>query len=412
MARTTNTSGSLVPPAAHVAQQVLHEYGTRLCEKAICLTTPVPKMVPLLTIGLSEGQQAFLKKYEKRTETDGLYSHQATVIGAIKDRKKEICNVVMTTATGSGKSLAFWVWANEILSRSKDATVLATFPTQALLWGQAKRLAAMSDPKSLIEYSGLEDIAFAGTIKVDRKTIPWSVWYGTSGCKFMREHEKSDSFSGARIRISTIDKVHWSLMQKNHQYFLQYLSGVIIDEAHSWHGLAGVNVRRMIDRMRLSLDVLESKQPAFFLASATLANASEFVEDLTGIPAKAFVKIDDSGASKTSLVDSKDVPKLLKAKAKAGLLRRYVFLIKPDPAPLSAKDVLGNAALLGHDTNALCFVQSKFVGHRLREDLVRAIADETRDVIAYDADLPAEKRRIKWTPVSRQIFSLFKLSSF
>ncbi|MCF8210955.1 MAG: DEAD/DEAH box helicase [Rhodoferax sp.] len=379
-------------PAAHVAQQVLNKYRTRLTEKAICLTTPVPKMVPLSTIGLSEGQEAFLKKYERRTEKDGLYSHQATVVGAIKDRKKEICNIVMTTATGSGKSLAFWVWAYEILCRSKDTTVLATFPTQALLWGQAKRLAAMSEPNTLIEYSGLDDIAFAGTIKVGQKTIPWSVWYGTSGCEFMKTHEKSKSFSNARIRISTVDKAHWNLMREDHSYFLKTLSGVIIDEAHSWHGLSGANVRRMIDRMRLSLDVLDSKQPAFFLASATLANASKFAEDLTGISAKAFFEINDSGAVKASLVSSQDVPKLLKSKATVGLLRRYVFLIKPDPKPLSASAVLGNAVLLGKDANALCFVQSKFVGHRLRQDLVKQLPE--REVIAYDADLPAKGRRV------------------
>ena len=79
----------------------------------------------------------------------------------------------MTTATGSGKSLGFWAWAFEILSRDARATVIAAFPTQALLWGQAKRLADISRPGSVVAFEGAR---FAGTIKIGDTTVPWSGW--------------------------------------------------------------------------------------------------------------------------------------------------------------------------------------------------------------------------------------------
>ncbi|MBI3326779.1 MAG: hypothetical protein HYZ81_08770 [Nitrospinae bacterium] len=256
------------PPAAYVAKKMITAFGDRLHEKTICLTTPVPKLVPLWKAKPRPALRKFLTKYEQRVATNGLYAHQAEVVKALKSAK--IPNVVMTTATGSGKSLAFLAWAFEILAHDKEAD------------------------------------------------------------------------------------------------FLSHLAGVILDEAHSWHGLSGANVRAMIDRLRLSMDVLGVQHPSFFLASATLADAATFAEDLTGVPAASFFEVNDKGAAKASLVSTKEVPALLAQPAEPGLLRRYVLLVDPEPEPLGARDVLGKADHLGPGANALCFVQSKFVGHRLQ----------------------------------------------
>jgi len=374
-------------PAAYVANQIIDRFGDRLHDQAICLTTPVPKFVPLAEVTAGAALRTFLTHYEPRIAKSGLYEHQAKVIRALGQK---IRDVVMTTATGSGKSLAFLAWAHEILAADK-ATLIAAFPTQALLWGQAKRLADMSDPKSLVEFEGLSGVYFAGAIKVERSEIPWSVWYGTSGSSHMREHEKSKMFQNARLRICTLDKVHWSLMKEREAAFLSRLQGIIIDEAHMWHGLAGANVRSMVNRLLLSLDVLGRKRPSFFLASATLADAAQFAESLTSVPASSFLEVNDKGAAKASMVAAKDVPSLLSQQTQSGLLRRYVFLLKPQPEPLPAREVLGRPENLGADANALCFVQSKFAGHRLRDDLQRALAG--RDAIAYDGDLSPEDRR-------------------
>jgi len=379
----------LAPPAADVAKRIIGKYGDRLHDKAICLITPVPELLPLSEVApKSERLRKFLTKYEPRVATSGLYKHQAKVVTAVQ--LKRIPNIIMTTATGSGKSLAFWAWAFEILARDENATVIATFPTQALLWGQAHRLADMS--KNKVQYGvndeELNDVFFAGSIKVGDCDIPWSVWYGTFECDIMKQHEKTDAFSRARIRVCTLDKVHWSLMQKKDSDFLSHLSGIIIDEAHSWHGLSGANDRAMIDRLLLSMDVLKEPHPSFFLASATLPKASNFAMTLTG--KKEFMEINDTGAAKASLVDASCVPKLLSQTAEHGLLRRYVFLLKPEPKPLVARNVL-DIEILGNNANALCFVQSRFVGHLLGKNLIQELMNT--DVVVYDADLPVRKRR-------------------
>lgn len=134
-------------PAAQVAQAMLNLYGEHLQKQAICLTTPVPQLVPLSTLELSQKLKAFLQKYEPGISETGLYAHQAAVAQKLNGATPP--NIVMTTATGSGKSLAFWAWAFKIMEQNPKATVVATFPTQALLWGQAQRLARFLSPIAL-----------------------------------------------------------------------------------------------------------------------------------------------------------------------------------------------------------------------------------------------------------------------
>ena len=104
-----------VPPAVHVAKEVIAAFGGRVHKEAICLMTPVPKMVPLSGIQSSGALTTFLTAYEPRVAESGLYGHQAKIIKSLK--QPDLPNIVMTTSTGSGKSLAFWAWAFEIFSR-------------------------------------------------------------------------------------------------------------------------------------------------------------------------------------------------------------------------------------------------------------------------------------------------------
>ncbi len=317
------------PPASYVAKQVIATFGDRLHDQAICLTTPVPKLVPMAKVKMSSALRGLVERYEPRAKKNGLYAHQAAIIAALAG--PTVPNIAMTTATGSGKSLGFWSWAFRILTARAGSTVAATFPTQALLWGQAKRLAQASDPKSLVEFEDLKGASFAGTITAGGVSIPWTVWYGTRGCRFMQDHQKSAAFERARVRLCTLDKVHYSLIADMSMGFLEQLDGLIVDEAHYWHGLAGANVRALMDRIHLSMDVLGRAQPSMFLASATLANPTAFAEDLTGIAAGAFRDVSDRGTVKAALVATSDLPSLLAAKPEPGLLRRYVTLVRPEP---------------------------------------------------------------------------------
>lgn len=244
--RAGGTRLAPLPPSHGIAEVLLNELGHQIAEQAVCLTTPAPELSPLSELKLPALVSKFIEGYVPAAASQGIYEHQATVLKALGGKKK-IPNVVMMTATGSGKSLAFWSWALAILDRDPDATIIAAFPTQALLWGQAHRMERLSEaPKGA-------DAAFAGTLKLGRQRIPWTVWYGTWECPRMKAHAQTEAFARARIRLCTLDKVHWSLMREQHADFLSGLRGVILDEAHTWHGLGGASVRMMLNRMRLSL---------------------------------------------------------------------------------------------------------------------------------------------------------------
>jgi len=227
-------------PAAEVAQAVLDRYGEQVAATALCLRTPVPTTVPLSKVKLSTPVREFVRVYEPRTiapGSPGLYSHQASVLNALKHGV--LPNVVMTTATGSGKSLAFWAWIVHALSQDEDAKAIACFPTQALLWGQVERLRRVSTELCFhgSHKTPHENPAYAGTLTLGELRIPWSVWHGTQSQPLMKRHEDDcSSFRQARLRLATLDKVHWSLFRGKNDFFFKGLRAFVVDEAHVWHG--------------------------------------------------------------------------------------------------------------------------------------------------------------------------------
>lgn len=374
-----------IPPAAHAAEQLLARWGSRIAPEAVHLITPVPSRVPLSKLTAPAEIREFVRRYEPRVEDGGVYPHQARVLESLGSGLAP--SIVLTTATGSGKSLAFWSWAYDLLRREPRSTVIACFPTQALLWGQADRLRKCSHPESLVVRS---EQTFAGEIALGSFRIPWTVWYGTANCEDMAAHEKSEAFESARIRLCTFDKAHWSLMRPQHEYFLRNLAGVIADEAHVWQGISGAHVRRMFDRLRVALDVVQAKYPAFFAASATLPDSERFATLLTG-DTRGFLAVDDGNAPRHEVVKAQDIPHHLRAARNHDGLHRFVVMVKPDPNPLVSKDLLSDPEIMGSEAAALCFVQNKFTGHRLTADLARTV--RSRRAIAYDADMTARDRR-------------------
>ncbi|BDG02815.1 helicase-related protein [Anaeromyxobacter oryzae] len=371
------------PPSVFAADALLRRWSAQVAPHAVHLITPVPSRTSLAKLAVPGEVRAFVARYEPRIEGGGVYSHQAQVLEALGSHRR---NVVLTTATGSGKSLAFWAWAFDLLRRDPRATVIACFPTQALLWGQADRLRRSSATESLVIRS---EQPFAGEIAVGETRVPWTVWYGTQNCEDMKAHEKSESFENARIRLCTLDKAHWSLMRSQHEYFLRNIAGVIVDEGHVWQGVSGAHVRRMFDRLRVALDVLQAGYPSFFVASATLPDPGRFATLLTG--ATGFLAIDDGTAPRHELVAASEVPARLGAAPGLEGLHRFVLMVRASSDSLRSRDLLSNVELVGREAAALCFVQNKFEGHRLTADLVRDVRE--RRAVAYDADMSARDRR-------------------
>ena len=127
------------------------------------------------------------------------------------------------------------------------------------MWGQAERLARMSDQKRLAKPDG--ETAYAGSVKYGKQAIGWTIWHGTgSGATYdrvMAGHEKTDAFKSARIRIATLDKAHWSLLRSHeNKKFAKRLNCFVLDEAHSYDGVFGANVHYFLKRLYMASEIL------------------------------------------------------------------------------------------------------------------------------------------------------------
>ncbi|KZX10048.1 DEAD/DEAH box helicase [Methanobrevibacter filiformis] len=190
-----------------------------------------------------------------------LYTHQAETYNHIKEDK----NVIITTATASGKTLAFNLPILEELSGNKQATALYIYPAKALSSDQLSVL------KNLEERLGID-------IKPER---------------YDGDTERNKRYSirqNSRIILTNPYQLH-HILSWHHQWkrFYSNLRYIVIDEAHYYKGIFGSNVALLIRRLKRIAKYYGSDFQ-FILSSATLANPLELANKLTG---EEFVLVDN-----------------------------------------------------------------------------------------------------------------------
>jgi len=192
------------------------------------------------------------------------YSHQCEAIGHLRAGK----NVVITTPTASGKTLAFNVPVFEALLEDESATALFVYPTKALSNDQLKVVREMERACG----ASIRPAIYDGDTPPSRRSA-------------IRE--------GARIIITNPHELHQILpWHQKWQSFLRRLCFVVFDEAHRYRGVFGSNVAFVIRRLR-RLCGYSGSEPRFVLSTATLANPIELAEKLTGLP---FELVDRDGS--------------------------------------------------------------------------------------------------------------------
>ena len=209
--------------------------------------------------------RALVQFYDHRSKIDSLRPHQWNVL--LSPEAKRADHVLLTSSTGSGKSLCMFTWILRALIEDPDATAIMMFPTQALLWGQARNLAESCrkardkgvrkddspwdhgdrlveqrlfevDATSTSAYGGIASIAVPGDGMENATTheIPWTIWFGkgigASKNNQMEEHEMHDVFKSARLVLCTPDKGDASLWKVMGDSFTRNLACVAIDEVH------------------------------------------------------------------------------------------------------------------------------------------------------------------------------------
>jgi DEAD/DEAH box helicase domain-containing protein len=216
------------------------------------------------TVALPRSLDPGLVDALRRVGIERLYSHQREALDAASRG-----NLVITSGTASGKSLAFNLPVLDGIARDEKRRALYLYPTKALAQDQARKLAELRPP-------GLREAIYDGdTPREERPAI----------------RRRSN------LVLTNPDMLHVGLLPNHKSWgdFFANLGWVVVDEAHTYRGVFGSHVANVLRRLRRVARAYGS-EPRFLLASATIANPVELAEGLVGQP---FEAIDDDGAPRT-----------------------------------------------------------------------------------------------------------------
>jgi DEAD/DEAH box helicase domain-containing protein len=246
-----------------------------------------------------------------RAGIERLYSHQREALEAAA-----ASNLVITSGTASGKSLAFNLPVLDGIARDPKRRALYLYPTKALAQDQARKLAALRPP-------GLREAIYDGdTPREERPAI--------------RRRNN--------LVLTNPDMLHVGLLPNHKSWgdFIANLGWVVVDEAHTYRGVFGSHVANVLRRLR-RIARAYGAEPRFLLTSATIANPLELAERLVGEP---FELIDDDGAPGSGREIAMWNPPLID---KASGTRRSALS--------EAADLL--AELVSQGVRTICFLKSR-----------------------------------------------------
>jgi DEAD/DEAH box helicase domain-containing protein len=277
----------------------------------------------------------------------GLFVHQAEAWEAAGRGE----NVVVTTGTASGKSLAFNLPVLDAIAREPKTRALYLYPTKALAQDQARALAAL-------RVKGVKAAIYDGDTPGDRR---WQIrkW--------------------SNLILTNPDMLHVGLLPHHDRWgdVLHNLRYVVVDEAHVYRGVFGSHVANVLRRLRRLARIYDA-DPQFLLASATIANAGELAAALTGVPA-TVVERDTSPKAEREIVIWN--PPLL------------------DPELGQRASPLGEAArllsqLVSQGLRTICFAKSRKAAELIHRFAVERVDVATaRRLAPYRAGYTPEQRR-------------------
>ncbi|KAF7359385.1 P-loop containing nucleoside triphosphate hydrolase protein [Mycena sanguinolenta] len=200
-----------------------------------------------------------------------LYTHQTAAINAINKGK----NVIVSTATASGKSVIYQVPVLQFLEADPSSTAIFVYPTKALAQDQR---------------GALEQL-IASCPQLDHLTI------ATYDGDTPQEH-RAGIREKASVIFTNFDMVHASILPHEDLWrtFLKNLKVFALDELHYYSGLLGSHVAQITRRFRRVLTALGNRRVIFVSCSATISNSSLHMQRITGIDATDIEVITEDGA--------------------------------------------------------------------------------------------------------------------
>jgi DEAD/DEAH box helicase domain-containing protein len=230
---------------------------------------------PARTTPLSADLHPALAEAMRSRGIDALYSHQAAAWQAAQAGQ----NLVVATATASGKTLCYNLPVAQALLVDPAARALYLFPTKALAHDQLAELGRLD-----------ADLAagFHGS-RVTVHSLRPAAYDGDTP-----QRERGRVRREARIVLTNPDMLHTGILP-HHPQWAELLAGlryVVLDELHTYRGVFGSHVANVLRRLRRICRFYGS-DPRFLCTSATLANPQELAQRLVENP---VTLIDDDGS--------------------------------------------------------------------------------------------------------------------
>jgi DEAD/DEAH box helicase domain-containing protein len=192
-------------------------------------------------------------RVRKAISVERLYAHQRDAWDAAARGE----DVLVTTGTASGKTLAFNLPVLDELARQPKSRALYLYPTKALAQDQFRTLSAFRVPK-------LKPAIYDGDTPTEQR---WQIrkW--------------------SNVILTNPDMLHVGVLPNHDRWgdVLANLRYVVIDEAHVYRGVFGSHVGNVLRRLRRLVRVYGA-DPQFLLASATISNPGELAHSLLGVP--------------------------------------------------------------------------------------------------------------------------------
>ncbi|MEW5987664.1 MAG: DEAD/DEAH box helicase [Chloroflexota bacterium] len=191
------------------------------------------------------------------------YTHQAAAITAALQGQ----NVIVATATASGKSLCYTVPVLHTLLTQPQARALYLFPTKALAHDQLAETAAL--------------------IAAGRLPVAIHPYDGDTP-----QSQRRQARQAAGILLTNPDMLHSGILPYHTGWraFFANLRFVVVDEIHSYRGVFGSHVANVLRRLR-RLCRFYGSDPQFIATSATIANPQAHAERLLEA---SFILVDET----------------------------------------------------------------------------------------------------------------------
>jgi DEAD/DEAH box helicase domain-containing protein len=314
-------------------------------EELAYLATEAPR--PPRTAPLPDELHPKLREALARQGIEQLYAHQAEAWAASRGGG----NVIVTTGTASGKTLAFNLPVLDALAADPKSRALYLYPTKALAQDQARSLTELGVPR-------VQPAIYDGDTPQEQR---WQIR------------------RSANLILTNPDMLHIGVLPRHDLWadVLHNLRFVVIDEAHVYRGVFGSHVANVLRRLN-RLARIYGAEPQFIFASATIANPGELAHSLVGSPATV---VGDDAAPRAERTIALWNPELLDAELglRASALGDAARLL---------------ASLVQRDLRTICFAKSRKAAeliHRMAVDRVDAAT--AKRLAPYRAGYTPQQRR-------------------